>query len=339
MGDILFIDSPGYKVGKSGMKIVVNFSDGERIERSVLTFSSLVLGGTGSISTSALKLLADYNIPVVFVNSSGAYATLHPFFMHGTVIVRREQMLAYLDKRGVELSKAFVTGALANKEMVLRYLAKNREDSSFLLRYADDINRLIERIKTIEGERVDNIRFELMGLEGEGARLYFEAISRILPKELGFNGRNRRPPRDPVNAMLSYGYIILNGIIALTVAKIGLEPFAGFLHVDRSGRPSLVLDLSEEFRQPIVDLTVIPMFSREWLKIDDFEFLDSGAVLIGREGKRKFFNKFKEKLGSKTKYKGVKTTFEGAILMQTRDVARFLLGRIPKYDPFIFKWW
>lgn len=340
MGEIFIVDAMGYKVGKSGMKIVVSFSDGTRIERSVLTFSSLILGGSGSISLNALKLLADYNIPVVLTGSHGAFATFHPFFMHGTVIVRREQFLAYLDNRGVVLAKGFVLGALLNKVMVLRYFAKNRNDSLavLLLNHADSIERIADEVRNIQGNRVDDIRLNLMGLEGEGSRLYYEALSRIIPKELGFESRNRRPPRDPVNAALSYGYIMLNSVVALTIAKVGLEPFAGFLHVDRSGKPSLVLDLSEEFRQSIIDIMIVSMFSRGWLNQNDFDFTGS-SVLLNKEGKRKFFEHFRKRLKHKVRVNGVNTTLEGAILRQAREIVRFLLGRSNNYESFVFRWW
>lgn len=341
MGEVFVVDSFGYKVGKSGLKLVVRFADGERVERSVLTFSSLVLGGSGSVSLEALRLLADYNIPIVFIGSGSAFATCHPFFMHGTVITRREQFLAYLDSRGVVLARGFVLGALLNKVMVLRYFAKNRDSSvaSVLLRYADRIDAIVDRVRDIDGNHVDDLRFSLMGFEGEGTHLYYEALSRIIPREFGFTGREKRPPRDPVNSLLSYGYIILNSVVSVAVAKSGLEPFAGFLHVDRSGKPSLVLDLSEEFRQPIVDVVVVSLFTRGWVTLDDFEFTDSGSVRIGKDGKKKFFERFRERLVAKVKVGGSNTTFEGAIMGQARAVVRFILGRSRSYRPFVFRWW
>ena len=341
MGEVFVVDAFGYKVGKSGSKLVVRFSDGERLERSVMKFSTLVLGGSGSISLDALKLLALNNIPIVFVGSGGAFATCHPFFMHGTVITRREQFLAYRDDRGLNLARGFVKGALLNKSMVLRYFAKNREDSvaSILLRYADKIDSLVEHVDNVDGGDLDDLRLVLMGYEGEGTHLYYEALSNIVPKEFSFSRREKRPPKDPVNSLLSYGYIILNSIVSVAIAKAGLEPFAGFLHTDRSGKPSLVLDISEEFRQPIVDIVVISLFTRKWVSLDDFEFTDSGTVLIGKGGKRKFFDKFRERLKSRVKVDGVNTTFEGAITREARKIVRFLLRRVPVYNPFVFRWW
>jgi CRISPR-associated protein Cas1 len=341
LGDFFVVDAFGYKVGKSGLKLVVKFSNGECLERSVMKFSTLILGGSGSISLEALKLLSSYNIPVVFISSGGAFATCHPFFMHGTVITRREQFLAYYDNRGLTLAKGFVTGALLNKSMVLKYFAKNRDESiaSILLRYADRIDRIVERVKDVGDGDLDDLRFVFMGYEGEGSHYYYEALTRIIPKEFGFSGREKRPPRDPVNSLLSYGYIILNGIVSVAIAKAGLEPFAGFLHTDRSGKPSLVLDIAEEFRQPIVDVVVVSLFTRNWVSMEDFEFTDSGTVLIGKGGKRKFFERFRERLYSRVKVDGVNTTFDGAITRQARKIVKFLLRRVNVYRPFVFRWW
>ena len=341
MSDLLVVDSFGYRLGKSGKKVVFRFASGEKVERSVYTFSALVLGGSGSVSIDALKLLASYNIPVVFVDSYGPFAVFHPFFMHGTVITRREQMRALSDSRGVHLAKAFVFSAIANKARLLKYFAKNRvddENSSVLYNFSNRIESFLERIQSVSGS-LDEIRTVLMGFEGEATHIYYNALTRIIPSEFGFRGRDKRPPRDPVNSLLSYGYTILNSVVTISIAKVGLEPFAGFLHVDRSGKPSLVLDLSEEFRQPIVDAVVVPLFTRGWISLDDFEWLDDGRVIINKGGKEKFFSHFNKRLASKVLISGKNTSFEGAILHQARNIARFLLRRIPRYQPFIFKWW
>jgi len=116
-----------------------------------------------------------------------------------------------------------------------------------------------------------------MGFEGTGSRMYYKALQEIFPTNLHFSGRNRRPPRDPVNAAISFGNHLLANEVMTAIVAAGLEPYAGFLHSDRSGRPSLVFDLIEEFRQPIVDRLIIRLFQRQLLVVGDFDF-KIGAV-------------------------------------------------------------
>ena len=121
---------------------------------------------------------------------------------------------------------------------------------------------------------------------------------------------------------------------------MGLEPFAGYLHVDRSGRPSLVLDLSEEFRQPIIDVLVVSLFSKKALDINSFDILDDGRWAIKKEAKNVFFDGLRKRLQNQIRSSdGVETTFEQCILRQARNIVRYLLGRLPSYQPFIWKWW
>ncbi|MGQ4894218.1 MAG: CRISPR-associated endonuclease Cas1 [Candidatus Njordarchaeia archaeon] len=344
MTGIFIVDSHGFKLGKKGQRIVVNWNDGRREEISVKKLSIVVISGSGSVSTQAMQLLADNNIPVVFTSRNSPYATMHPFFMHGTVLTRREQMRSLDDHRGLHLAKAFVYSAIMNKVRTLRYFIKSRVRTDPLIK--DDIEEFSKKIEEITNKLIEldgNLQFlrsTIMGLEGESANLYYRALSLLLPDELGFKGRDRRPPKDPVNSVLSYGYTVLTSIVLLAIAKVGLEPFAGYLHVDRSGRPSLILDLSEEFRQPIIDVLVVSLFSKRSLDIESFDILDDGRWAIKKESKGIFFDGLRKRLQMNIRSAdGVETTFERCILRQARNIVRYLLGRIPIYKPFIWKWW
>jgi len=344
---IIVIDSPGFAMFKRGGRIVVTYvySDGKVTkEFAISKVTAVIISSSGSISTRLLRELASHNIPVIFTTSYAPFGVFHPYFMHATVITRREQMRALSDSRGLFLAKAFVRAAIINKVRVLRYFAKSRERSDYgmaelLSSSADRIKKLVDRVNELSGD-LDSMRLNLMGYEGEATQIYYDALTQLFDPELGFRGRDKRPPRDPVNSILSYGYTVLNSVVHLAIAKTGLEPFAGFLHVDRSGKPSLILDLSEEFRQPIIDVLVISLFSRGVLKLDHFSFEDDGRCFIGKEGKVVFFNAFESRLKSNiaSPY-AKKTTFEHAIMLQARGIARFLIGRDITYKPFIWKWW
>ena len=342
---ILVLDVPGFRLGRRSSRIVVRFRDGGREEKqevAVVDLDVVIVGARGSISTDAVRLLSLYNVPVVFACGYSPYAVVHPFFMHGTVLTRREQIRAFDDERGVYLARAFCWATTMNKVRVLNYFAKSRSYdeglSERLRESAARIEELCDRISSTEGV-LERIRPVIMGYEGEAANIYFDALRLLLPEDLGFRGRERRPPRDPVNAILSYGYTILNAICTLSIAKCGLEPYAGFLHVDRSGKPSLILDLSEEFRQPLIDVMVVMLFSKRVLQEDHFDFRDDGGVLLNRMGKSLFFTYFNERLERRVRDPyGKRVSFRGAIMRQSRYLARFLLGIRGEYRPFIWRW-
>jgi len=327
---------------KRGGRLIVTYPDGSKKEVAVSKLSVVVVCARGSFSTDIIRELAECNVPIVFSNNFSPYAVLHPFFMHATVLTRREQMRAIDDDRGFQLAKAFCYATTMNKARVLYYFAKSRERSdnelaSLLREVAGKIEELALKIYGLRG-KLSTLRMKMMGIEGEAARIYYDAVKYLVPSDLGFRGREKRPPRDPVNSLLSYGYTILNSIVLLSIAKTGLEPFAGFLHTDRSGKPSLVLDLAEEFRQPLVDVVVISLFSKKRLSMEDFDHSDNGCCYLNEDGRAKFFDAFNKRLQTRAFPDGKSISFEAAIMRQAREVARFVLGRVPVYRPFVWRW-
>jgi CRISPR-associated protein Cas1 len=174
------------------------------------------------------------------------------------------------------------------------------------------------------------VRNEALGLEGAGGRIYWRAVAGLLPAKLGFTGRIHENPEDPFNAALNYGYGILYGHVWGAVMNAGLEPFAGFLHGDRPGKPSLVLDLVEEFRQPVVDRTLIA-----WLiKGGDLRVSDGLLDLHSREA---VASRVLARLNSAEAHRGRTHQVRSVIQMQARLAAAAMRGE-RKYRPFTFLW-
>lgn len=169
-----------------------------------------------------------------------------------------------------------------------------------------------------------------MGLEGAAGRIYWDGVKEVLKESVEFFGREHRGALDPVNSLLNYGYGILYSIVWGAVVSAGLEPFAGFLHVDRSGKPSLVLDLVEEFRQPVIDRVVISHINlgRE-IKMEQ--------GLLDADTRKVLGEKVLERLEATETYEGKKYQVRSIIQMQARNLASFLRGE-RNYKPFIFKW-
>jgi CRISP-associated protein Cas1 len=169
-----------------------------------------------------------------------------------------------------------------------------------------------------------------MGLEGTGGRMYWKQIVNMLPEGLGFSGRSHQGAADAVNAALNYGYGILTSHVWGAVMNAGLEPFAGFLHVDRSGKPSLVLDLIEEFRQPVVDRSILG-----WLNKGGKLGMDRG--LLDGEARENVASRILLRLNAPEAHRGKQHQVRSIIQMQARLAASAVRG-LREYRPFSFKW-
>ncbi|MGQ9720262.1 MAG: CRISPR-associated endonuclease Cas1 [Candidatus Jordarchaeum sp.] len=339
---LIEVSSHGTFIGKSGQSIKITCRGQKLQEVPVVKLTEIIVSASTSISSDAVKLLAENGVPVLFMGGGKPVALLHGFFMHGTVLTRREQITAYSDERGTHLAKTFVDAGMTNKHRLLSYFANSRKRTNPTL--ADHLETAIQEIKRVQ-EKLGGIngliaenRFELMGLEAEATRIYYQALRLILPEEIRFQRREKRPPRDPFNSALSLGYTILNSRVLAAVTACGLEPFAGYLHADRSGKPSLVLDLSEEFRQPLVDRTAVSMFTQGTLTHKDFEHTE-GRLLFSEEAKKKYIEAILARLESEAKPEESKTPLENRIFHQAREIARYLLGKAQSYTPYTFEWW
>ncbi|TFF89123.1 MAG: CRISPR-associated endonuclease Cas1 [Promethearchaeota archaeon] len=334
-------ETPGMYLGKHYKMIVAKSPDGEKREIAVKNMDLVVINSRVQISHDALVLLARNAIPVVLSVLGKPVGVFHPFASHGSVMVRRQQILAAEDGRGVYLAKSFVKAGLTNKVRLLSQYARTRKESDLRLSKAiqqkvDEIKEKIDAIEKLDKDD-ESIKYKIMGHEGDGTKAYFEAIKLILPASIRFSGRNRRPPSDPVNSSLSYGYAILYGKMMLGIAAAGLEPFAGFLHSDRSGKPALVLDVIEEFRQAVVDRVVFKCFTKRMLKITDFD-VSGDRCLFTDSGKKRYIEEFFKNYDDGLKINEREYSFQRLIIKQCRKLARYLLKKSPTYEPFLLPW-
>lgn len=312
-------------------------TSGEEIELPLFRIAELVVASRGvSISSDLIEACCERGIRVSFLASNGKpFAMLSSPMLTATVQTRREQMAAYGDERGVGFARAVVRGKLSNQANLLKYFGKYQKETfpevfSQLRGAIAGLERYSKSCRCVEGERVDDIRAELMGIEGAAGRVYWMGVRTLLNRYVEFETREHRGAADPVDSALNYGYGILYTQVWGAIMNAGLEPFAGFLHVDRPGKPSLVLDLIEEFRQPIVDRSVIALFTkggrvdvRDGYMTDDSRRTVAAAVL--------------ERLESTVRFAGRDQRLKSVIQIQARRLATFLRDRT-RYGPFAFKW-
>lgn len=328
------IDGYGASLRKKGNRLIVESKDRAEEFSSDKVSQVLILKGS-SISTDAIKLASEKGVDVVCLDRVGRpYARVYPCRLGGTTLTRRNQLEAYLSSKGTVLANSFVRAKVENMGYFLKALGKSR-GNDVLKENGDYILKFSERTKG-QGKSVDKVRNELLGIEGESSKIYFESLGEVLPKNLYSGTRSKRPPEDIFNALLSYGYGILYSEVEKGCIISGLDPYLGFLHTDRYGKPSMVLDLIEEFRQPIVDRAMVTLAVRD--QIGESEVDREKGVYLNRNGRRLAIEALMTRLETKIKYRGKNLSLQDIILKQAREVVRFVNGEIKSYRPFIYKW-
>lgn len=335
--EVIVLSDFGLSLGKKSERLVVKSKGKVVNEVPLFKLRQVVVQSSGvSISTDAIKMCVENGVPVHFLTLNGTpYASLSSPHLTGTVITRRMQMAAFEDERGLALSKNFALAKLKNQANLLKYIAKYRkqkrqEAHERLRQAARELEALANQVSLIIAGCIDEARQEILNLEGRGAAVYWSAFQRALKDDAQFKVRQTRGAKDLVNSLLNYGYGILYPQVWTAISLAGLDPFAGFLHVDRPGKPSLVLDLIEEFRQPIVDKSVVAGLN---LGID-WKLGEGGLTL---ETRKDLAGRVLNRLENRVSYRGEKVKLSVVISRQARSLATFVRGD-GEYKPFISRW-
>jgi CRISPR-associated protein Cas1 len=336
-GSQLILSGYGLFLSKKSERLLVRKGKDVIYQFPFFRLNEVVVGSRGiTLSSDMLEEMCVRGIRLSFLDYSGKpYAMVTSPMLTATVQARREQILAFNDKRGLEFGKAVVLGKIKNQERLLRYFGKylKKEAEERFQRIeetASQLRALWKKIPAIDAGCVNEARGTLMGTEGTAGRIYWEAVKEIIGHRVEFFGREHRGATDGVNSLLNYGYGILYSQVWGAVLNAGLEPFAGFLHVDRPGKPSLVLDMVEEFRQPVVDRTVIA-----YVNLGTSIGMKDG--LLDADTRKSFAEKVVERLVATEPYQGKQYQIRSIIQMQARRVAGFLKGD-GEYKAFSFKW-
>jgi CRISPR-associated protein Cas1 len=333
-GSQLFVSGFGLFIGKKSERVVVRRGKSVCAQLPLMRLQEIIVASRGvSFSSDLVEELCERGIRIACLTSNGKpFALITSPMLTATVETRRAQFAAYQNERGADLCRWIVAGKLHNQEKLLRYFAKSREGvrKDALEKGAAALRRLRRAALAAEGKTPDEVRGEVMGLEGTGGRLYWQQIGNMLPDELGFEGRSHQGATDGVNAALNYGYGILTAHVWGAVMNAGLEPFAGFLHVDRSGKPSLVLDLMEEFRQPVVDRAIF-----SWLNKGGALTLEKG--MLDAASKENVASRVLLRLVAVEQHRGKQHQVRSIVQMQARLAASAVRG-LRAYRSFSFKW-
>jgi CRISPR-associated protein Cas1 len=335
----LIVDQYGAFVGKHSGRLRVTKDKEKLAEAPILHLEQVLVTGRGiGLSADAIRACCTEGIPIHFLDGRGRpYAAIYAAGLTGTVLTRREQLAAYADRRGLELAIAFAQGKIENQAGFLRYVAKYRQEKEpdlyRELRWcSDEVRDHLEELRRLEANTVDEARYQILSAEGRAAKKYWAALKQVIPERYEWPGRKGRGAQDPVNSALNYGYGILYGQIERALVLAGLDPYGGFIHADRPGKPSLVFDLIEEFRQVIVDRTIVGM-ANKGVKLE----LDEKGLLVEKT-RRTIAEKVLARLEAAERYERKRQPMRVIIQNQARHVATYVRGDRPAYTPFIARW-
>lgn len=252
----------------------------------------IIIMGNAQVTPDAIKLIFKNNIDTVFMSVKGKlYGRLYNAGLKN-VEVRMLQYKKSLDENfGLRIAGEFVRGKLSNFRNLLIRFNRNKDES--VISSCFKIRAMIKKIDEVPS--LDS----LLGIEGAGSSFYFQSLKLLLKQDLGFEKRQKRPPRDPVNSMLSFGYTLLYRQLSILVNIAGADPYIGFLHSPENNRESLPLDLMEEFR-PLVDKLVLTLINRREVNLEDFEVNKDGSVTIKRNAIGIIMNSFYDCLMEET---------------------------------------
>ncbi len=334
--NVLYVDEQGCAIKKTGERLLVVKENETIRDIPLIHLGQVVISGNVNLTTPAMQTLLHEGIPVVFLSAYGRYhGTLTPQVSRNSLLRCAQHKVANNPDACLDLSKAFVRGKVANMRLMLQRRKWQSEDTT-----DSAMEPLLANIKAIQKmeKRVQKATelSELLGIEGNASAAYFQAFNFMLKSEMGFDfqRRSRRPPADPINALLSFAYSLLTADIISAIQTVGLDPYIGFFHQLKYGKPCLALDVMEEFRPIIADSVVITLINNRRIKLEDFRQSHDGWYL--KDHRRKVFYAAYETRKNETithpvfKYK---LTFRRAMELQVRLLAKYLTGEIDQYTP------
>lgn len=329
----LYLTEQGLVLSKTQHRLILSRNGKTIKEIPIFQVERIVIFGNIQISTQALDLILDSGIECSFLSSKGKFRGVLRPVEQGNVFLRIAQYERYLDGSfRCKFSKEVVRGKIINQLNEIKRFAKNHPEISF----EQQVNDLYKVLMTIPEE---NSIDTLLGLEGYTTSVYFHAFGQMVKGEFEFTERTRRPPKDPVNAVLSLGYTLITNEIYSLLCASGFDPYIGYYHELLYNRPSLALDIVEEFRTPLIDRLVLNLINHHMISLEDFERKeDNAGIYLKNDSRKVFFMKY-EKMMTETfvhKKTNEETNFRNILKAQVYKLIRTIQSE-EIYEPFVLE--
>jgi len=336
----LYITNPDAYLSLDGENIVVKLEEQELGRIPLHNLEGIVTMGYVGASPALMGKCAENNIGLTFLKPSGKFLAKVTGKAYGNILLRREQYrIADDEKRKTVIAKDFIVGKLFNSRGVIERAIRDHSERLDVEKLKNVSNNLR---RSIEFARNANDCDQLRGYEGEGANTYFSVFNELILQQkeaFYFEGRNRRPPLDNVNALLSFSYSLLTSMCCSALETVGLDPYAGFMHTDRPGRASLALDLMEELRPIMADRFVLTLINKRLITEDGFQCKENGAILLTDDTRKVVLKLWQERKKEMITHPFFEEKMEWGLIpyAQAMLLARCVRGDLDEYPPFFWK--
>jgi CRISPR-associated protein Cas1 len=336
----LYVTTPESYLAKDGENVVIRVDDKEKFRMPVHNLEGIVCFGYMGASPGLMHLCAERNVALSFLTEHGRFLCRVSGAVSGNVLLRRTQYRMADDKeQSLRLARLFVAGKIANCRTVLQRAFREQNTGNNFVEIESAIHLMaLKQKQVLQTSSADVLR----GVEGEAAQGYFGVFDQLIlaqKDDFFMMGRNRRPPKDNVNAMLSFVYTLLMHEVRAALESVGLDPCVGFFHTDRPGRASLALDMMEEFRPYLADRMVLTLINRKQVNQKGFKGNEAGGILMTDETRKEVLTAWQKRKQEEIQHPYLQTSIPVGLLPYTQALlmARFIRGDIDNYPVFVNK--
>lgn len=333
----LYVTTPEAYLSKDGLNVVVSVEKEERFRIPIINVESIVTFGYMGASPGLMKLCADNNVSLVFMTPQGRFIGRIQGATRGNVLLRKKQYSLSEDENvSLHLARLFIAGKVYNTRSVLqRYIRDNGAD--------EDVESVIKQLdwrknRILQARDIDTLR----GEEGQAANSYFDVFDHLIlhqKEDFPFHGRSRRPPKDEVNAMLSFVYTLIANDVAAALESVGLDPYVGFMHTLRPGRTSLALDMMEELRAYLGDRLVLTIINRKQITKKDFIRQGDESFVMTADCRKELLSSWQKRKKEMIEHPYLKEKIPIGLIPYTQALllARYLREDLDDYPVFLMK--
>lgn len=336
----LYVTSPDAYLSLDGENVVVLVEEKEKIRVPLHNLEGIVTFGYTGASPAFMGQCAKRNLALTFLTRHGRFLARVVGESRGNVVLRRQQYrMADQEPEQIKIARNCIAGKIYNSRSVINRALRDhgqRIDEARFKAVSEQLKQSLELARSASSLE------ELRGYEGEAASRYFSVMDDLILQQKAdfyFRGRNKRPPLDNVNAMLSFVYTLLAHDVAAALETVGLDSYVGFLHTDRPGRISLALDMMEELRAVFADRFVISLINKRMVNGNGFEKQENGAVMMKDDTRKEILRNWQERKRDKITHPFLEETIEWGLVphVQAMLLARFIRGDLDGYPPFLWK--
>jgi CRISP-associated protein Cas1 len=329
----LYITTPESYLSRDGLNVVVLIKNEEKFRIPIHNIESIVTFGYMGASPALMRLCVENNVSLSFLSPNGNFIARIVGPIHGNVLLRMNQYKFSHDASyALNISKIIIAGKIYNYRQILQRHIRDYGCDTTIDEAIKNMKSNIGEIKRVETP--DNLR----GIEGNAATEYFGVFQKLIleGKDFTFNGRNKRPPKDPVNAMLSFVYTLIAHEVQSSLETIGLDPYVGFFHTLRPGRASLALDMMEELRAYLGDRLVLSLINRRQISTNGFKYQGDENVIMNDDTKRIIINAWQNRKKDEFIHPYLKEKIPVGLLpyVQAKLLASYIRGDIDNYPVF-----